>query len=149
MSEPENTNLPGPNALQGVTPGRISSDERGVVPAVTPDEALEALETLDGLDWSHGLTRDQIRRRYRQLPETIYLRLPSSKHYTSALEVLHDAGLAPSRAEGEFLGANPDLPESDSIGDGGPPAWGGDPIFNGDVQEGGSAEDTEGLEEGE
>jgi hypothetical protein len=149
MSDPQNRDLPDPQALQAATSARISSDERGEVPAVTSEEAYEAFVALDGLDWSQGLTRDQIRRKYRQLPVPIYLRLPSSKHFTSPEEVLHDAGVASSRAEGDFMGANPGLPDEDSVSDGGPPAWGGDPIFNGDVQDGGSAEDTEGLEEGE
>ncbi len=149
MSDPQDTDLPSSEALQAAAAGGIASDQRPEVPAVTPDEALDTLAALEGLDWSQGLTRDQIRRKYRELPEPIYLRLPSSKRFTSPEEVLHDAGVAASRAEGDFLGANPDLPVEESLGDGGPPAWGGDPIFNGDVQDGGSAEDTEGLEEGE
>ena len=149
MSDPQNRDLPDPGALQDAVSGQIASDQRAEVPAVTTDEILEALEALEGLDWSQGLTRDQIRRKFPELPEPIYLRLPSSKHFTSPDEVLHDAGMAASRSEGDFMGADPDLPDADSIGDGGPPAWGGDPIFNGAVQDGGSAEDTEGLEEDE
>src|SRR5262249_35038813 len=142
MSDPQNRDLPDPEALRAAVSGRISSDERQEVPAVTPDEVLDTLAALEALDWSQGLTRDQIRRKYRALPEPIYLRLPSSKHFTSPEEVLHDAGVASSRAEGDFMGPAPDLPDEDSLDDGGPPAWGGDPIFNGDVQDGGSAEDT-------
>lgn len=149
MSDPQNTDLPDPQALQGATSARISSDERQEVPVVTPEEVYETFVGLDGLDWSQGLTRDQIRRKYRQLPEPIYLRLPSSKRFVSPEEVLHDAGIAASRAEGDFMGASPDLPDEESVDDGGPPAWGGDPIFNGNVQDGGSAEDAEGLVEGE
>lgn len=149
MSDPENRDLPDPEALRAAAAGGIASDARAEVPGITTDEILEALEAFEGLDWSQGLTRDQIRRKFPALPEPIYLRLPSSKHFTSPDEVLHDAGIASSRSEGDFMGADPDLPDEDAIADGGPPAWGGDPIFNGSTQDGGSAEDTEGLEEDE
>jgi hypothetical protein len=102
----------------------------------------ELRSALDAIDWRSGLTRDQIRRKYRQLPHSIYLRLPSSKRFRSTEDVLHDAEIAASRAEGEYLGANPDLPESESVDEGGPPAWGPDPIFTpGIAVDGGSAED--------
>ncbi len=113
---------------------------------VTEEEELDAALALQRLDWSKGLTRDQIKREYRDLPLGIYLRLPDSKRYSSATEVLHEAGIAPSRAEGDFLGANPDIPAEDSLGDGGPPDWGEQsgvyPI--GASLDSGSAEDTEG-----
>lgn len=125
---------------------------------VTEDEALEAEVTLEGLDWSKGLTRDEILRRYRDLPLGIYLRLPDSKRYTSPAEVLHEAGVARSRAEGDFLGANPDIPAEESASDGGPPGWGqqsgvyaigasngGSTHTAGTSIEGDSAEDKEGL----
>jgi len=149
MSDPQDRGLPEPAALQAALAGGIASDKREDVPEVTPEEVRAAFAALDTLDWSQGLSRDQIRRKYPELPEPIYLRLPSSKHFTSPEEVLHDAGVAASRAEGDFLGADPDLPDEEAVEDGGPPAWGGDPIFNGPTQDGGSAEDTEGLEEGE
>lgn len=122
-----------PDALR-----RISADELQTI-------ALRLMELDYGED---GLTRDQIRKRYHDLPEAIYLRMPSSRHFHSAEEALRDAADAPSRAEGDFLGAQPDIPEQASVGDGGPPAWGGDPLFTRDaVDEGGSAEDTEGLDQ--
>jgi hypothetical protein len=103
---------------------------------------------LEELDWSHGLTRDQIRRKYRDLPDIVYLHLPASKRFGSPEEVLRTAALSRSRAEGEFMGAEPGLPEAESLDEGGPPAWGGDPLFNpGAAVDGGSAEDREGLEE--
>lgn len=93
-----------------------------------------------------GLTRDQIRKRYRDLPEAIYLRMPSSRHFLNAEEALRDVWEARSRAEGEYLGAQPDIPEAESVDDGGPPAWGGDPLLTRDgIEDGGSAEDTRGL----
>jgi hypothetical protein len=119
--------------------------------AITPEQVEAAARALSQMRWGpDGLTREEIRAHYPALPKPIYLRLPSSKRYMSAGQVLHDAEVAPSRAEGEFLGANPNLPEAQSLEDGGPPAWGPTPLFTpGGVVEGGSAEDTEGLEEGE
>ena len=125
------------------------------LPQAAPDALTQfsndELETvtlrLMELDFGEdGLTRDQIRKRYRELPEAIYLRMPSSRHFLSAEEALRDALDARSRAEGDLLGAQPDLPERASVEDGGPPAWGGDPLLTRDaVEDGGSAEDTEGL----
>ncbi len=121
----------GPDALH-----EISADELQTT-------ALHLMELDYGED---GLTRDQIRKRFRDLPEAIYLRMPSSRHFHSAEEALRDAADARSRAEGDFLGPQPDIPAQASVGDGGPPAWGGDPLFTLDaVDKGGSAEDTEGL----
>lgn len=114
---------------------------------LTPEQALDAAIALEALSWRGGLTRDQISRKYPALPEAIYLRLPDSKRYTSAAEVLREAGVAASRAEGEYLGANPDIPAEESVGDGGPPDWGQQPaVYNSTVSvDGGSAEDTAGL----
>lgn len=119
--------------------------------ALTPEEIAATAQALHGMDFgTEGLTRDELRARYHDLPKPVYLRLPSSKHFINALEVLQEAEIAPSRAEGEFIGANPNLPEAESIADGGPPLWGPTSLFTpGGVVEGGSMEDTEGLEEDE
>jgi hypothetical protein len=102
----------------------------------------ELRRALAALDWSNGLKRNQVRRRYRALPQRVYLRLPDSKRFYSADELLHDARIAASRAEGEFLGAAPDLPDEESVDEGGPPAWGPSPLFTpGGAVDGGSAED--------
>ena len=116
---------------------------------ITAHEERQAIQRLGALEWpSAGLTRDEIRRRYRDMPKGLYLRLPSSKRYYSPAEVLHDAEIASSRAEGDFVGAHPDIPEAESVSDGGPPAWGGTPLFNVDgVEDGGSVEDREPSEE--
>jgi hypothetical protein len=107
--------------------------------AVTVGELRRALSALN---WSAGLTRDHIRRKWRRLPQAIYLRLPSSKRYYSPGSVMYDAEIAASRAEGDFLGPTPDLPEDESLDEGGPPAWGPDPIFTpGGAVDSGSAED--------
>lgn len=120
-------------------------------PRLTPEQLLEVTIALEALDWRAGLTRNQMRRRYRALPPAIYLRLPASKRFTSAAEVLHQAGAAESRAEGEYLGANPNIPAEASIADGGPPDWGRQPaVYDASASiNGGSAEDTEELLPGE
>jgi hypothetical protein len=110
---------------------------------LTEDEALEAALYLEELDWSRGLTRDDVRADYQELPLAIYLRLPDSKVFTSAGDMLYAAGLAASRAEGDFMGAKPDYPAEQSVADGGPPGWGeDDAVLRGEYAiDGGSAED--------
>jgi len=92
--------------------------------------ALKDVEReLQGLDFSQGLTRDDVRRRMPNLPEAIYLELPASKRYRSAGQLVHDAVNAGHRAEGEIV--REDFDAFDSSGaedDGGPSAWGEDPI---------------------
>ncbi|MGO8946555.1 MAG: hypothetical protein ACLQUY_02595 [Ktedonobacterales bacterium] len=110
---------------------------------LTDDEALDAAIYLHDLDWSVGRTRDELRQVYLNLPLAIYLRLPDSKRFTSAGEVLHEVGLAASRAEGDFMGARPDYPAEESVDDGGPPGWGTDESeLEGTLSiDGGSSED--------
>jgi hypothetical protein len=120
---------------------QTSEQQSGPHSALTVRDVRAALAALP---WANGLTRAQIRRRWRALPQGVYLRLPASKHYTSADEVLRDAQIAPSRAEGDFLGPYPDLDvlEELSLDDGGPPGWGPDPLFTpGTSVDAGSAED--------
>jgi hypothetical protein len=130
-------------------------DERDEAPEpeleITAEDELRAIQHLDAMAWpAEGLTRDEIKRKFRDMPKGLYLRLPSRKRYHSPAEVFRDAEIAPSRAEGDFVGAHPDIPEAESVSDGGPPAWGGTPLFNvGGVEDSGSAEDrdAEGDEE--
>jgi hypothetical protein len=131
-------------------PGTTEEDAQLARLALTPETVRQAARALRRLDWSQGLTRRQIHRRYPQLAPAIFLRLPDSKRYTSVGEMLHDAGIAASRAEGEYLGAHPDIPEEESLEEGGPPAWGPTPLFTpGAWENGGSAEDSTALLEGE
>jgi hypothetical protein len=122
-------------------------DERDEAPEpeleITAEDERRAIQHLDAIVWpAEGLTRDEIKRKFRDMPKGRYLRLPSSKRYHSPAEVFHDAEIAPSRAEGDFVGAHPDIPEAESVADGGPPAWGGTPLFSvGGVEDSGSAED--------
>lgn len=136
-------------------PGYQQTPRLGAEPDALAQYSADELETvmlrLMELDYGNeGLTRDQIREQYEQLPEAIYLRMPSSRRFLTATEALHDVGFSRGRAEGEFLGARPDIPDADSMADGGPPTWGGDPLLTIDaVAHGGSAEDTQGLALGE
>lgn len=118
---------------------------------VTPEQEMDTVIALEAMDWSGGLTRDDIRHRYRELPVGIYLRLPDTKRYRSASAVMREAGIAPSRAEGEYLGVNPDIPSEESVEDGGPPDWGQQPgVYTvGTALDSGSAEDRDGLLPGE
>jgi len=114
---------------------------------LTPEELRDAEQALASIDWGEeGLTRDEIRERYPKLPSALYLRLPSSKHFTSEADVLHNVSDSRERAEGEIPGDSAESPEAESIADGGPPAYGPDPIFSRHgTEDGGSAEDTEEL----
>src|SRR5260370_12702694 len=93
-------------ARHGLPVGKVPDKDQLTI---TADEALDTAYHLEGLDWHTGLTRDQIRAAYRDLPLGIYLRLPDSKRYGSAEEGLHEGGLAPNRAEGTLLGAHPHI----------------------------------------
>ncbi len=100
--------------------------------------------SLAQLDWSHGLTRNDIKAAYPNFPQQLYLRLPDSKRFSSPQEVLLSARLAPSRAEGDFLGAAPAIPSGLSVEEGGPPGWGESPLVTpGGAIDSGSAEDRE------
>lgn len=129
----------------------LATDETELQLYMTREDVRQAASALAHLDWSRGLTRDGIRLAYPKLPLGIYLRLPDSKHYGSVGEALHEAGVARSRAEGDFMGANPDYPVDASLADGGPPGWGDeDPLYIVNARiDGASAEDNENLEAGE
>lgn len=123
-------------------------DAEGAAPTPLSRDQLElAYIALDSLDWRTGLNRVQIVRKCPDLPPELYMRLPESKRFWSPSEVLREAGSAASRAEGDFLGANPDIPAEESIADGGPPGWGRQPGVYPQraILDGGSAEDTAGL----
>ncbi len=113
-------------------------------PQMHPDKLMAMIGRLAQLDWAHGLTRNDIKAAYPDFPQEVYLRLPDSKRFGAPEEVLRAARIAPSRAEGEFLGAAPDIPANLSVEDGGPPAWGEDPLLTpGATIDSGSAEDRE------
>lgn len=132
-----------------IGPSNTSAGQGGAAASltITSEELGATVDALTELHWEHGLTRNQIRREYSAFPLSIYLRLPDSKRFTSPQEILREAGIAASRAEGDFLGAHPDIPSDDSVDDGGPPGWGDQSgvYASGTSVEGGSAEDKEGL----
>ena len=133
-------------ARLGLPVGRVPDADQLTI---TADEELEAAIALEQMNWQHGLTRDELRAQYPAMPLGMYLRLPDSKRFTSAAEVLHEAGVALSRAEGDFMGAHPDLPNAKD--DGGPPAWGDQSgvYTKGEAAESGSAMDAEGAQKGD
>lgn len=105
-----------------------------------------ATPALNQLDWSHGLTRDDIQARMPDFPHVLYLRLPASKHFGSAQEVEQMIRVAEARAEDAFAEDEDVAEEREALADGGPPAWGNDPLLSGLTQPSGSATDTEGLD---
>ena len=107
-------------------------------------EGLTAQLQLAQLDWQRGLTRNDIKAAWPAFPQSVYLRLPDSKRFSSPKEVLHAARIAPSRAEGDFLGPDPLIPTALSVEEGGPPGWGDSPLVTpGGTIDAGSAEDKE------
>jgi hypothetical protein len=96
------------------------------------------------LDWSIPLTRDEIRARIPEFPLYFYVRLPAAKRFISARTVMLTMLNAEARAEGEFLdeATSRTLHEAEVLADGGPPAWGADPLIAGEVNPGGSAMDV-------
>ncbi len=109
-------------------PGRWP--EISYIGCVKPNAAKDVERELEHLDFSQGLSRDDVRRRMPHLPEEIYLELPASKRYRSAAELMHDALNARNRAEGEIVREDFDAyGSSGAQDDGGPAAWGEDPII--------------------
>ncbi len=96
------------------------------------------------LDWSHPLTRDEIRARIPEFPLYFYVRLPAAKRFASARAVLLTMLNAEARAEGEFLDEETSctLHEAEVLAEGGPPAWGADPLIAGEINPGGSGTDA-------
>ncbi|MDA8216463.1 MAG: hypothetical protein M0Z94_02470 [Dehalococcoidales bacterium] len=76
---------------------------------------------LAALEWGKGLTRDGIRLRYRELPEEVYLHLPSEKAFRSAEEVVVYTERALRRAQ------ELDMPPEGAAEEGGPEGWGDSP----------------------
>src|SRR5579885_3131560 len=112
-----------------------------------PDNVAGLTAQLAQLDWGRGLTRNDIKAAWPDFPQAVYLRLPDSKRFGSPREMLHAARIAPSRAEGDFLGAQPGIPTDLSVEEGGPPGWGDSPLVTpGGTIDAGSAEDKAELE---
>lgn len=104
---------------------------------------------LEALDWTHGLTRNDMRAQVPHLPQVLYLHLPDSKRFMSADQVFHAALNALARANGEFFDEedSAEMPSDRDLADSGaPPAWGEDTILSGSTESGTSATDTDGLD---
>jgi hypothetical protein len=85
---------------------------------------------LEHLDWSQGLTRDDVRRAMPHFSNELYLELPSSKRFGSPRELLREALNAGNRAEGDLVREDFDAFSTEGAeDDGGPQAWGEDPIL--------------------
>ena len=94
-----------------------------------PTALRDVRKELEQLDFSRGLTREDVRREMPHLPNEVYLELPASKRYRSAGELVHDAVNAGYRSEGEVTPEDFDMFDSHGAeSDGGPSAWGEDPI---------------------
>ena len=79
---------------------------------------------LEGLKFGNGLTRDQIREQLHELPDDVCLHLPAIKPFLSADDVLEYARSARTRADGEFVRGELDIPVEGATEDFGPPAYG-------------------------
>src|SRR5215472_11400319 len=94
-----------------------------------PTALRDVRRELQKLDFSHGLTRDDLLRLMPHLPHEVYLELPASKRFRNADEIVHDAVNSGYRSEGEVVPEDFDLFGSHGAeSDGGPSAWGDDPI---------------------
>lgn len=114
------------------------------------DAAMQARPQLAALAWDHGLTRNDIRHYLPNFPQVLYLRLPDSKRFAHADDVLRAAANFSLRAEGEFtdvISTPEEVAEEREVFElGGPPSYGADPIYAGEVDHSGSATDTDGLD---
>jgi len=113
------------------------------------EEALmQVRESLNALHWSKGLTRDEIHDAIPDFPSVLYLHLPAAKRMSSSHEVA--TYIATPRAHSGSVEDLSYRAETETERDGGPSAWGHDPIhsaING-VGESSNAMDTQGLEVG-
>jgi hypothetical protein len=96
------------------------------------------------LNWSQPLTREDIQAQWPTLPHHVYLRLPAMRQFVSPVSLMHTLWAIEF---GKMSGGVPaDMPDERLVLlHGGPPAWGPDPLLAGEVQESGSATDTDKL----
>lgn len=115
--------------------------------AIPPEAEAQARQALAAVRWGdEGLTREELRVQAPNLPYQIYLKLPASKRFSDTDTLLRFASEAGTLADGEFGETTDPNVEREVLELGGPPAWGGDPLLDGDEQASGSATDTEGLD---
>ncbi len=125
-------------------------DHQSVHNAQTSAAIAKVRPELEQIDWGeHGLTRQDLQDRLPDFPHVLYLHLPASKRFRNAAELIHAIDVDFDRAEGEFFDSAEaaTLPDEREVReDGGPPAWGQDPLLAGGSEASGSATDTEGLD---
>ncbi len=116
--------------------------------AWTREQILRALASLQpqltALDWSHGLTRDDLRATLPDLPQALYLHMPASKRFSDSRQLAQVIIDEMQLADAEAVEVSA---ENEALALGGPPAWGADPLLGGTRQESGSATDTQGLDQ--
>lgn len=87
---------------------------------------------LGTVDFSGGLDRDQLKHRVPELPDDLYIYLPSAKKFYSVDDVMEQTGEhALARAEGSSGGPEEDRLENEAAEDEGPVAF-GDSLSPGD-----------------
>ncbi len=105
----------------------------------------ELYQQFAHLDWKQPLTRDDIRAQWPALPRHVYLRLPAIRQFASPESLMQ--ALWAIEFGNMSGGAPADMPDERLVWlHGGPPAWGPDPLVAGEVQESGSATDTDRLD---
>ncbi len=80
---------------------------------------------LGALDWSSGLTREDLRDQIADFPSSVYMLLPSEREFRSPGELVafYRHAWPRSRQEG--------IPAAGAVADGGPAAWGPSPPSTG------------------
>ena len=89
------------------------------------------LPQLRALDWSQGLTREELQARLADFPAGVYMLLPSEREFHSPGELVSFYHRAWVRSQQEGI------PASGAAGDGGPAAWGPSPPSTGAHRVGG------------
>lgn len=94
-------------------------------------EVRSLLPGLERLDWSKGLTREQVRAQDADLPAAVYMLLPSERRFASPEELIRFYVHAWQRRR------QPGIPATGAAEDGGPDAWGPSPPSTGARRVGG------------
>ncbi|TAK30006.1 MAG: hypothetical protein EPO21_19850 [Chloroflexota bacterium] len=82
------------------------------------DALSELKQKLEGLDWSGGLTRDDLREQITDFPEVVYLHLPGTKKFASPLRLIQYLIVVAARLRADTI------PPEGVEELGGPDAWG-------------------------
>jgi len=85
---------------------------------VQHDAWSDLKQKLEAIDWSGGLTRDDLRDQIPDFPEIVYLHLPGSKKFASSLRLIQYLIVAAARLRADKI------PMEGAAELGGPDAWG-------------------------